>query len=157
MDRRIGVTPAQLKLLEELTSPVPGQNFALFDTKQKALMFAASLGMHLKRRIPLASRDQGTAIRFDIFEKALDDGYAYCIAVADTAGLNILGTAHEEEFGRLLEEYANAGLAELQARVIGGGDWLQALIALMNEARYPRSDEGLEGMDPGILSNLLGR
>ena len=157
MDRRIATTQAQVKLLEDLVSPVPGEDYALFDTKQKALMFAAALGFHLRRSPSLTARDASAAIRFDIFEKAMDDGFVAALAVSSRGELGILAEAREDELAQLFEEYASAGLSELQSRVLGQVDPLQALIAVMGEARFPQDEPGLEGLDQSVLADLLGR
>jgi dnd system-associated protein 4 len=157
MDRRIATTQAQVKTLEDLVSPVPGEDYPLFDTKQKALMFAAALGFHMARKAPLAARDQSTAIRFDIFEKALDDGFVAALAVSACGELGVLAEAREDEFAQIFEECANAGLMELKSKVLGQVDPLHALIAVMADARFPEDESGLEGLDHGVLAGLLGR
>lgn len=157
MDRRIAITQTQVKLLEDLISPVPGEEYALFETKQKALMFAAALGFHLGRKTVLTARDASTAIRFDIFEKVLDDGFVAALAVSACGELGVLSESRTDELAQLFEEYACTGLLELQSKVIGQVDPLQALIAVMGEARFPRDESGLEGMDHNVLADLLGR
>lgn len=157
MDRRIGTIPAHSKVLDELTTLVPGEHYALFETKQKALMFAAALGFYRSRPLKLVSRDAGAAIRFDIFEKAMDDGFVAALAVSASTDLNVLGDLEQECFANIFEEFANAGLAEIQVKVIGEAEPLQALIALMGEARFPQDETGLEGLDPSILIHLMGR
>lgn len=157
MERRIATTQTQAKILEDLVSQVPGEDFPLFETKQKALMFAAALGFYRQHRSQLHARDAGTAIRFDIFEKNLDDGFVACIAVATRNELGVLSQQCEEDLAVIFEEYASAGLAEIQAKILGRPEPLQALVALMGDARNPISTEGLEGLDAGILVELLGR
>ena len=59
-------------LLTKLTEPLESaQGIQLFESKQKALTFAAGLGWDNKVRVPLNKK--GTGIRFDIFENATDD------------------------------------------------------------------------------------
>jgi dnd system-associated protein 4 len=157
MERRIAICQSQLKFIEDLVTNVPGEDFSLFDTKQKAMMFAAAVGYHLQRRLPLVSRDASSAIRFDIFEKNLDDGFVACVAIATKGELGVLAANREDELGVVFEEFANAGLAELQLRVRGKPEPLQALITLMLDARFPEIEEGLEGMDAGVLADLLRR
>lgn len=157
MERRIATTQAQVKILEDLVSQVGGEEYSLFETKQKALMFAAALGFHRQRRTPLGAKDAATAIRFDIFEKNLDDGFVACLAVATTDELGVLAQSREDELATVFEEFASAGLAELQQKVLGRPEPLQALVALMNDARYPLEEEGLEGLDAGVLADLLRR
>ena len=157
MERRLASATAHAQLLDQLINPAPGEDFALFETKEKALMFAAALGVHVGRRTPLASRDASAAIRFDIFEKAMDDGFVHCLAICETGGLAILADSREEELAQIFEEYACTGLNEIQARVVGQPEPLQALVHLMNDARFPLVEEGLEGLDSDVLVGLLGR
>ena len=157
MERRIAICHTQVKFVEDLVARVPGEDFPLFETKQNALMFAAALGYHLQRRVPLNARDASSAIRFDIFEKNLDDGFVACAAIATAGELGVLGGDREDEMAGMFEEFANAGLAELHVRVWGKPEPLQGLIALMNEARFLVVDQGLEGVDSGVLADLLKR
>jgi dnd system-associated protein 4 len=109
MERRIATSQSQVKFLEDLVSPVPGEDYPLFETKQKALIFAAALGYHLQQRSSLVNRDASTAIRFDIFEKNLDDGFVACLGVATQKELGILGAQREDDLAGIFEEYASAG------------------------------------------------
>lgn len=156
MERRIGVSPAHSRLLEDLVSSVGGEQYSLFETKQKALMFAAALGFHLNTRTPLDARDASTAIRFDIFEKNLDDGYIACLGIASLGDLGILGESRRDELATIFEEYASAGLSVIQHRVIGKPNPLQALVSLIldNESQ---PEQALEGVDPSLLAKLLRR
>lgn len=157
MERRIAICHTQVNFVDDLVARVPGEEYPLFETKQKALMFAAALGFHLQRRVPLTARDASSAIRFDIFQKNIDDGFVACAAIATAGELGVLVGSREDEIGVLFEEYANAGLAELHLRVWGKPEPLQGLIALMNDARFLVIDQGLEGVDSGVLADLLKR
>lgn len=157
MERRIATSQSQVKFLEDLVSPVPGEDYPLFETKQKALIFAAALGYHLQQRSSLVNRDASTAIRFDIFEKNLDDGFVACLGVATQKELGILGAQREDDLAGIFEEYASAGLTAIQNRVWGRPEPLQALIALMDEARHPPAGDVLDGLDPSILADMLRR
>ena len=157
MERRIATSQSQVGFLEDLVTDVPGEEFPLFETKQKALMFAAALGYHLQRRNTLSARDASTAIRFDIFEKNLDDGFVACLAIATLNELSVLGANREDELAVVFEEYASAGLDEIQSKVWGKPEPLQSLISLMGDARFPLDNEGLEGLDAGILAGILGQ
>ena len=63
MGRRIAPPSDLDELLDRLSEPHPGGQVALFQTRQKAMMFAAALGHYLGERTPLARK--GSAIRFD--------------------------------------------------------------------------------------------
>jgi dnd system-associated protein 4 len=156
MDRRIAAASTYTKFLDDLVNVVPGEEYALFETKQKALMFAAALGHRSGRRTP-GNRDASAAIRFDIFEKALDDAFVYCLGIKEFETLQILGDANVDDLATMFEEYANTGLAELQKKVVGQPNPLDALVDLMLAARNPSTEEGLEGLDADVLAEILGR
>jgi dnd system-associated protein 4 len=161
MDRRIAAPKGKdmEALLERLTTRLPGENFALFETKQKALMFAAGLGHRLGRRSPVPTRDASTAIRFDIFEKANDDGFIYALAVAEEGELRILAESREDELITIFEEFAHSGLEEINRRCFlnATSDPLDALVAMISSARevLPVASDNLPGMDGDILRGLL--
>lgn len=160
MDRRIA-PPGQPELrsaLEKLTSPQPGRSFAIFETKQKALMFASALGRHLGLRLSLDHRDTASAIRFDIFQKALDDGFINALAVDANADLKVLDAQREDEVATVFEEYAYAGLLEIHRRCFeSGADPLDVLLHLASEARNMELDDEVPtGVDPAVFRNLLG-
>lgn len=160
MDRRIAPPgdPEIQSMLDRLTSPQPGRDYPIFETKQKALMFAAGFGYLLSRREVLTHRDAGSAIRFDIFQKAMDDGFIHALAVAEESDLKILDEAAADRVATIFEEYACAGLNEIHRRFFET-DWdpLDGLLNLTLEARE-LDDEGSTppGIDPGVLRKLLG-
>ena len=153
MDRRIAPPSDYDELLDRLSEPHPGGQVALFQTRQKAVMFAAALGFNLGERTPLLRK--GSAIRFDIFEKALDDGFVNALAVAETGELEVLAPERAEERAMIFEEYAHTGLREIQRRCYEDeGDPLQALVGLTESAQTRESGE-VGGLSPGILKELL--
>lgn len=154
MDRRISPPRDYEELLDRLTeSPTPSQ-LALFQSKQKALMFAAALGYALRERTPLERK--GTSIRMDVFEKALDDGFINALAAAEAKTLGVLRADREDERATIFEEYAHRGLAEIQRRCFElPGDPLQLLVAMTEEATHPAGVE-VSGIDPSLLKNLVG-
>ncbi len=114
---------------------------------------AAAVGHHLGERTPLARK--GSPIRFDIFEKALDDGFVNALAVAETGELEVLAPERAEERALIFEEYAHTGLRELERRCYEDeGDPLQALIGLTEGVRATDSTE-VSGLPPDILKELL--
>ena len=154
MDRRIS-PPRELEdILDLLTEPAAGSGLPpLFQSKQKALMFAAALGHSLGERLPLEKK--GTAIRIDVFEKALDDGYMDSLAVAETGQLQVLGPTQDEVRVTVFEEYAHRGLVEIKRRCYTeSGDPLRILLGMADDARNP-SDVELKGLDPGVLRGLV--
>lgn len=160
MDRRIAPPghPDLKSALEKLTTPQPGRSFPIFDTKQKALMFAAALGRHKGLRLTLEQRDTASAIRFDIFQKALDDGYINALAVDESSDLKVLDEQREDEVAIVFEEYALGGLQEINRRCFeSGADPLDVLLDLAAEARDAEMDDEVPaGFDPAVFRNLLG-
>ena len=147
------------KVLEEalerfVTPEVEGQQ-PLFETKQKALMFAAALGKWRgQQREPVERK--GVGIRYDVFERTLDDGFLDALAIAETEDLKVLSPERGEERITIFEEYAQAGLREMIARCFDQpGDPLEALLALADETRATPV-EGLEGIDEDALRRLMG-
>lgn len=136
MDRRISPPkgPAFEALLDRLTSALPGgRDERLFETRQKALMFAAGLGFARGKRSALAARDAAGAIRFDIFENARDDVFVSALGILESGGdLNVLADSRQGELVTAFEEYAHSGLLELERVCFGGvRDPLEALVALV--------------------------
>jgi dnd system-associated protein 4 len=141
MDHRIS-PPNEEDVVRFIDSVLGSQGtsrpYPLFRTKQKLLMFAAALGWRDQKRLPLARRGDG--IRYDVFEKALDDAFVDALAVAATDDLKVLSDARSEERLRIFEEFAHAGLREMMA--IGAhSDRLLALVAECKAAVEPPSSD----------------
>jgi dnd system-associated protein 4 len=157
MDRRIAA-PSSIDVknaLERLTTPLESTGFALFESKQKALMFAASLGRFRGSREPLKQRDTGSAIRFEIFETAMDDAYVFALAIATTGELKVLDPSREEEVVTAFEEYAHGGLIEMNRQCFESGlDPLDALIYLTQEVQVPGM-ESIPGVDADVLRDIM--
>jgi dnd system-associated protein 4 len=159
MDRRIAPPGgAELRgILDKLTNPQPGYDFPFFETKQKAIMFAAALGRHLGTRKPIESRDSASAIRFDIFQKAVDDGFISALAIAEKNSLTALNESSEEQMVTVFEEYAHSGLAELRRRCFESGtDILEAILELVSSGRQATADPDDTGVDAELLRDLVG-
>jgi len=128
-----------------------------FGSKQKALMFAAALGVYLGNREPLSDTD--VAIRWDIFERNGDHTFIHALAVAETGGLDALSNdADTDDAITIFEEYANAGLKHLENRVLNSpGDTMDELIQLVVSAgrNDGRSSKELEGLSSDNL-DILG-
>jgi dnd system-associated protein 4 len=117
-------------------------------------MFAAALGYSLGVRTPLEKK--GSAIRLDVFEKALDDAYVGALAAAEAKSLQLLAADREDDRATIFEEYAHRGLAEIQRRCFDTpGDPLQILIQIAEE-RGRSGDAAVVGVDPAVLKNLVG-
>lgn len=144
----------EISVLDKLTDIGPGSKVKVFQTKQKALMFAAALGKFRGNREEIEKR--GNGIRFDIFENAIDDGFVNALAVAEVGDLKILSPDKQGERIKIFEEYAHAGLKEIEDVCFKKeGDPLVNLVSLIDEARS--SSEEIEGVDPGVLAGLLNK
>ncbi len=141
--------------LEKLVEADPQGGHPLFETKQKALMFAAALACWRGAQRRDVER-KGTAIRYDVFQRDMDDGYVDALAImAAGDDLNALASKNDDERVKVFEEYAQAGLEEMIDRYDRPGDPLEAMLALVDEARA-QPTAGLEGIDQGALRQLLG-
>jgi len=128
-----------------------------FQSKQKALMFAAAVGVNLGSRKKLSSPD--VAIRWDIFERNNDDTFIHALAVAETGGLEILNNASgdSEDLITIFEEYSKAGLQYLKGQVLNSpGDVLDELIqfSLSMERSSDTDSRGLQGITDEDLDVL---
>ena len=149
MERRITPPREFEDMLDRLTE---GRD-KVFETKQKALMFAAALGKRLDRRMPMDRKGEG--IRFDIFERSLDDGFINALAVSETGDLRVLGEERVDERAAIFEEYAHGGLHELKRLCFEkAGDPVQNLVHEI--ARMREENVDLPGLDPSVLRNLTG-
>ena len=131
-----------------------------FETKQKAIMFAASLGYSLRRadgKSGLALQNHGEGIRMEYFERQLDDRFIELMALASLRELEVLGQERRAEVVQSFEEYAHAGLVEIKDRCYADNkDPMIGMLALIDRARRPASG-ALPGLDPERerVANLL--
>lgn len=123
----------------------------LFETKQKALMYAAGLGWHKKERSQIDRKGEG--VRYEVFAKDLDDGFIDALAIAECEDLNILSDERTEEKIRIFEEYAHTGLMEIRRVLSRPGAELDAFLHLAYDAIHNR-DPSVPGIDPDILKDL---
>jgi dnd system-associated protein 4 len=133
------------EVLNKLTEPLSvSQGIQLFESKEKALMFAAGVAWREKNREPLNKK--GTGIRFDIFENASDDFFMNILSVADQNSLNILDPDRIKERFEIFQEYAHAGLKKINTECFEKqGDPLMALIKLCVDASTsPGEDEDFD-------------
>ena len=154
MTRRI-IPPGELeeRLMDKLTEVLPGMTTKIFLSKQKLMMFAAAVGYFKNKKEKIEKKGEG--IRFDIFEKALDDGYINALAVSETGNLNILDPTSHDARATIFEEYAHAGLLEIEKACFEQvGDPLDNLLKLIEEARM-QSAEKINGIDEAVLKRLM--
>ncbi len=160
MDRRIATsTDNEVRhVLERLTDGSRSSEPPVFESKQKALMFAAGLGHYRSQRKPLASRDAGGAIRFELFQRAVDEGFIYAVGVAEHGDLKALDDKASEAMASCFEEYANAGLWDLATRLDNSpDDTLDAVVELIMRAEnQARPDDAGAGLPADVLGLLAG-
>ena len=123
----------------------------IFETKQKALMFAAALGAYRGEREELKKKGEG--IRIDIFQRAIDDTFIDALAVAVTNDLSVLSADRSEERITIFEESAAAGLKEIQKLFDRPTDFLVELLGITQSARLPHQED-FPGLDPDALAQL---
>lgn len=152
-DRRIAPPHGYESLLDKLTEPLPGHSVSVFETKQKAMMFAAALGFSRGERLPVERR--GTAIRYEVFAADSDDAFISALAVATTGDLRVLSSERTAERVTLFEEYAHAGLQHMHRVTFDqDGDPLDNLLRLTSDARAG-ADADIPGIDRSVLGGLI--
>lgn len=137
-------------MIDRLVEPT-GSVERVFDTKQKAMMFAAALGFATGTRRKLERKAAG--IRYDVFEGSLDDGFINALAVFETGDLKVLSEARVNERIDIFEEYAHAGVEVISRLCAQEGNGLDSLIRRTLEAQEVGSE--IPGIDPAVLRNLL--
>lgn len=159
MDRRFAApgSPSLRSALDRLTSDLPGLDFPLFSVKQKAVMFAASLGRYMDRREKVQNRDTSTAIRFETFEGAMDDGFVRALVVDALSDLSVLGADRESELVEVFEEYIHAGLIEMNRVCFESNkDPFDALLQLTADCKREETQHDIEGVGADVLKDLMG-
>jgi len=122
----------------------------IFETKQKAIMFAAAVGYALyKETISTTNVDSfGEGIRLEYFRSPQDDGFIDALAVAHAGDLNILDPERQEERLELFERCSLLGLREMQKQCFDDrpSDPILGILALIDRMqKSPSSD--LPGLD----------
>lgn len=152
MERRPAPPKEYEDLLSQLTEP-NSKGDRVFETKQKAMMFAAALGFSQGTRSTVVSKGQG--VRWEIFERDLDGDFLDALAVAETGDLNVLREDRENERVDIFEEYAHGGLAEMQRLCVNQpGEPSDNLIRKSLEVKASNSE--IPGIDADVLKGLLG-
>jgi dnd system-associated protein 4 len=86
-----------------------------FRTMKDVFMWAASLGYRRGERRPLTGK-RVTIFRWAQFSPQVDIPLLKALAIADSGDVNVL--LSQDEILTIAEEYANAGIHELRARVL---------------------------------------
>ncbi|PAY16675.1 DNA phosphorothioation-associated protein 4 [Rhodopirellula sp. SM50] len=137
------------KELESLLDKLK-DDFGIFETKQKGLMFAAAIGYALHReQVESATIEAyGEGIRMQYFSSPQDDGFIDAIAVASAGELNVLAPEKQPERIDLFERCALLGLREMQKHCFDNRpeDPINGLLSLIDEVDSSSSKD-LPGLD----------
>lgn len=137
------------ELLDRLVDNSP------FDTRYRALTFAAALGFASDRRVALGEVDPAVSIRWELFREVGTDLLAAMIAALDTDEMEIVAPDRVEARIEIFEEYANGGLEilgeELAARAPKGPR--EVVLDLVLEAEQAASPGEI---DLGVLAEEWG-
>ncbi|NEQ38604.1 MAG: DNA phosphorothioation-associated protein 4 [Okeania sp. SIO3I5] len=114
-----------------------------FKTYADVIVFAASLAIKKKKRIPvteISPREPGP-INIEVFWSRGYESIIKLIAIADTRDTKILSQNNEEiEENRIkiFEEYANGGLEILQDELRGAVNYSERLLLVLISERYQK-------------------
>jgi len=152
---RIRIAKNKTELVKALTQG--DGNTGPFQTYADVMVFAASLGIKRKKRIPLeevAKRDP-SPIGIEVFWSRGYDSVMKLVAIADSKDINILSPTDEKaEANRveIFEEYANGGLEVLEDELRGSVDYAERILLMLMAERHQKSQTE-EEFD---LSRFLG-
>jgi dnd system-associated protein 4 len=152
---RIRIAKNKTELVKALTQG--DGNTGPFQTYADVMVFAASLGIKRKKRIPLeevAKRDP-SPIGIEVFWSRGYDSVIKLVAIADSKDINILSPTDEKaEASRveIFEEYANGGLEVLEDELRGSVDYADRILLMLMAERHQKSQTE-EEFD---LSRFLG-
>jgi dnd system-associated protein 4 len=107
-----------------------------FETYADVLVFAASLGVKHKRRVPLLGdiSKEPAPISREIFKNHIRsyDMVMNLIAVADSSDPKVLASDEDAIRVQAFEEYANGGLEVLEEKLKGAVDYLDQILLLLS-------------------------
>lgn len=136
---RIKVATEKAELVRRLRTEV-------FQTYAEVITFAAVVGFHYQRRLPLGetSRKDPDPIPLNQFK---DAQIIDLIAVAHEQDAKVLmhDEDHEQMRANLFQEYANGGLQILEEKLRGVDGYLNhILLMLMNQQQQSETDFGID-------------
>lgn len=128
-----------------------------FQTYADVMVFAATLGMRRKKRVPLTTiaKREPSPISLEVFVSRGYDLVIKLMAFAQVNDPQILShfdADAETERAQIFEEYANGGLEVLQEECRGAVDYSERLLLLLISER-DRRDQTTEEFD---LTRFLG-
>mgnify|MGYP000126736627 CR=1 FL=1 len=137
--RRIQRDSAKEELVKQLTTG----DSAVFKEIWRLLLFAASLGIHAKRRKPLEKVDSGKAMPETYFSAPAWKGLLYLISLVETDDSECLRSSEEAKDALVtaFEEYANSGLEIIETKMATSVSHLDDLVSLVLEAPTTESKQ----------------
>jgi dnd system-associated protein 4 len=151
MDNRVAPPREFEDVITRFIEPPPN-GLQIFTSKAKVLLFAASLGYRRRRRVKVERK--GEPVRYDIFERAVDDSFIDAMAVAETGDLHVLDSERSDERIKIFEEYAHGGLIEMnRICFVEVGDPLSELVRVILEGEKSAESE-IPGIDAAVLALL---
>jgi len=110
---RIAIEPDMHPLYEQLSKGVDPEEVPFAELKD-VFMMAACLGYARGKRKPLSGRRD--IIRWETFSRDTDVPVLYAMAIANENDVQVLDQGFD--FLTIIEEYANAGIHALQAKLL---------------------------------------
>ncbi len=152
---RIRIAKNKTELVKGLTQG--DGNTGPFQTYADVMVFAASLGIKRKKRVPLeeVAKKDPSPIGIEVFWSRGYDSVIKLVAIADSKDINILSPTDEKaEANRveIFEEYANGGLEVLEDELRGSVDYADRILLMLMAERHQKSQPE-EEFD---LSRFLG-
>jgi dnd system-associated protein 4 len=87
----------------------------VFGTIRELICFAAMLGYQMGQRSIITDKKRGESVMIEEFNRNDTVDLIYLVAVADTAGTEVLKSDAEIDMVSIFEEYANGGFEILKA------------------------------------------
>ena len=137
------------KELEPVLDSLKDDGF--FETKQKALIFAAAVGYVIERKkdglgCPLDKFGEG--IRLEYFEHPRDDRFIDLLAIAVKTDLQVLDDSSQSWRIEQFERFAHAGLIEIKKRCyVDSQDPMLGLLGIIDSLAYEDGKDALPGLD----------
>lgn len=120
----------------------------IFATKQKGLMFAASVGWAQRKSHPAEPPTAlGEGIRVEYFERPRDLGFVEALAVTEAEDLLELALDKDDARIRLFEAYANVGLRAVRKACFESGVSVQQGILNLIDLLMSPPSGALPGLD----------
>jgi len=122
---------------EELVKTLTTGDVAIFKEIWRLMLFASSVGIAHGKRKPLKNVDSGKNIPDSYFGTPAWPGYLHLLGITETGGSEILhGTEKNQEIViTAFEEYANAGLEIIGAKIKEASTPLDALSIVLLESQ----------------------